>query len=340
MRYEEFLRTKESYITPSGFEALNLNSKMFSYQRDIVTWAVKKGKAAIFADCGMGKTLMQLEYAKQVCDHERENVLIVAPLSVTTQTKSEGGKFGYDVNIARKQEDVKNGINITNYEMLEHFDADRFCGVVLDESSILKSFTGKMKQEIIDKFKFTPYKLACTATPAPNDFVELGNHAEFLNIMSRSEMLATYFIHDGGDTSKWRLKGHAEDEFWKWIASWGCVITKPSDLGYSDEGFVLPEINYIEHIVSSEADEGLLCALLASTLSERRDARKKSMQERVNTAAEICTEKNKQFVVWCDFNAESQALAKKLKIQSKYVVLIARSINRNAECLFHTEISE
>ena len=330
MKYEEFLKTKESYIAPSGFKASNLNIKMFNYQRDIVSWAVRKGKAAIFADCGMGKTLMQLEYARQVCNYTGGDVLIVAPLSVATQTKDEGSKFGYNVNIVRSQEEVSTGINITNYEMLWHFNADKFQGVILDESSILKSFTGKTKQEIIDKFKYTPYKLACTATPAPNDFVELGNHAEFLNIMSRSEMLATYFVHDGGDTSKWRLKGHAEDEFWKWIASWACVITKPSDLGYSDEGFVLPDIKYIEHIVSSEADEGLLCASLASTLSERRDARKNSMQERVKTAAEICEEKDDQFVVWCDFNAESQALAK--AIEDSIEVCGADSPEYKAQC--------
>lgn len=312
MTYEEFLQSKETKYTDSGFDISvdELNDKAFDFQKDITKWALKKGKSAIFADCGLGKTEMQLDFANQVYMHTGLNVLIVAPLAVSKQTKQEGEKFGINVTICRTQNDVKNGVNITNYEMLEHFEASKFSGVVLDESSILKSFTGKTKQEIIDKFKYTPYRLACTATPAPNDFMELGNHAEFLGIMSRTEMLATYFVHDGGDTAKWRLKGHAENDFWNWIATWAVVIKSPSDLGYASKGYDLPELNLIEHILPGEVNDYELIVKAAETLQERREARKGSLESRVELAAEIVNNSDENWLVWCDFNLESEALSK------------------------------
>jgi hypothetical protein len=316
MEYIEFLQTKKIKATTSGFkvdkETLNVN--LFDHQKDIVVWALKKGKAALFAGTGLGKTIMQLEWANKVYINTGRNVLILAPLAVSSQTVREGEKFGISVNVCRHQEEVKEGINITNYEMLEHFNPDEFAGIVLDESSILKSFDSKYKQLIIDMFKDTPYKLACTATPAPNDHVELGNHSEFLNILSRVEMLATYFVHDGGDTSKWRLKGHAETVFWEWVASWAVVITKPSDLGYSDEGFELPPLNVTEIIVESPLEDGegqlSLLPTLANTLTERRQARRGSLDNRVEKAIDLIN--NEQWLLWCDLNIESDMLHKNI----------------------------
>lgn len=310
MDYKKFIESKQIKSIQAGFEVSEVNPMLFDYQRDIVKWACRKGRAAIFADCGMGKTPMQLEWANQVHNETNKPVLILAPLAVSKQTQREGEKFGIDVNICRTQKDVINGINVTNYEKLHNFDCSAFAGIVLDESSILKSFTGKIRTEIIDSFINTPYKLACTATPAPNDYMELGNHAEFLGVMSRTEMLAMYFVHDGGDTSKWRLKGHAESKYWEWVATWAAVLKKPSDLGYSDEGFILPELNIQTHFVESETDEGMLVVVPAQTLQERREARKKSLEDRVQVAADLINNSNEQWLVWCDFNAESELLSK------------------------------
>jgi hypothetical protein len=314
MEYKQFLESKAITIKASGFEVDKylLNSQLFKFQKDIDHWALKKGKAAIFADCGLGKTPMQLEWGRQIHKHTGENILIAAPLAVSMQTKHEGDKFGTAVNICRSQKDVKPGINITNYEMLEHFDLSKFIGITLDESSILKSFDGKMRNQIIEAFRFTPYKLACTATPAPNDFMELGNHAEFLGVMTRTEMLATYFVHDGGDTAKWRLKGHAEDKFWEWVASWAVVLGKPSDLGYDDGNFTLPQLHMFEHTVESPQNTFSFIPEVAQTLNERRKARKDSLEDRVSKAVELANSDNKQWLVWCDLNAESEALTKNI----------------------------
>lgn len=314
MDYKQFLDKKKIVIENSGFDidVKEMNNKLFEYQKDIVKWALKKGKAAIWSGCGTGKTNMELEFGNQVHIKTGGNVLIVAPLAVAPQTVEEGKKFGYKVNICRKQEDIKEGINITNYEMLEHFEADKFQAIILDESSILKSFTGKYRNLLIDMFKNTPYKLSCTATPSPNDYMELGNHAEFTGVMTRTEMLATFFVHDGGDTSKWRLKGHAEDKFWEWIATWAVVLEKPSDLGYSDEGFILPKLNIHEIVVNSPKDPLCLVPKVAQTLQERRQARKDSMESRIESVAEIANASNEQFVIWCDLNAESELLKKSI----------------------------
>ncbi len=312
MNYKEFLKQKMVTTQNSGFEIdrEKLNDMLFDFQKDIVKWCLKKGKAAIWADCGLGKSPMQLEWAHQVHKKTGKDILIVAPLAVTDQTVREGIKFGYKVNICRKQEDAKKGLNITNYEMLEHFRAEKFIGIVLDESSILKSFTGKYRNLIIEKFKHTPYKLSCTATPAPNDYMELGSHAEFTGIMTRAEMLSTFFVHDSGNTSKWRLKGHAEDEFWKWIATWAVVLQKPSDLGYEDGQFKLPKLNIHEVVVKSPQEPFCMFPKIAQTLQERRKARKESLENRVKKAAEIANSNNEQWVVWCDLNKESEELTK------------------------------
>jgi len=312
MTYEEFLKTKDLERIEAGFTVRksSLNSALFPFQKDIVSWALKKGKAAIFSDCGTGKTIMQLEFAHQVCKKTKGSALVIAPLAVVEQTKKEGAKFGIEVNICRTQADVKKGINITNYEMLEHFNAGAFVCVVLDESSILKSFTSSTRDLLIDKFQMTPYRLACTATPSPNDHSELGNHAEFLGIMTRTEMLATYFIHDGGNTSSWRLKGYGEKKFWEWVATWAVCVRNPSDLGYSTDGYILPELNLIEHITESAPREGELIAMRAETLSERREARKESMTDRIEEARRLVDDSDDNWLVWCDYNAESESLHK------------------------------
>ena len=310
MTYQEFLKTKQDQIINAGFKVKrdDLNTNAFPYQKDIVEWALRKGKAAVFSDCGTGKSIMQLDFADQVCRHTGGNALIVAPLAVAEQTRLEGVKFGIGSVVCRTQEDVKPGINITNYEMLDHFDASEFGCVVLDESSILKSFTSSTRNLLIDKFRNTPYKLCCTATPSPNDHTELGNHAEFLGIMSRTEMLATYFIHDGSDTSKWRLKGYGEKKFWEWVATWAVCVRNPEDLGYDNEGFMLPDLRIKEHVIETEPDDYELFARRAETLSERREARKNSLPLRVEATKQIAEEDQEQYLVWCDFNNESTAL--------------------------------
>ena len=292
--YDEFLKQKIIAAPESGFDIdpVILNRNLFDWQRDIVRWALKKGKAALFEDCGLGKTIQQLEFSAMVVRHTGKPVLIVAPLAVADQTRREGKKFGYNVQVCRTQKDATNGINITNYEMLEHFDASVFGGVVLDESSILKNYSGTIRNEIIDMFRETPYKLSCTATPAPNDYMELGNQAEFLGVMSRTEMLSTFFIHDGGETSKWRLKGHAEQEFWTWLATWAVVLTSPADLEYPADGYDLPEKETIAHTVKSEQETAVgdnvsFFTVTAKTLNERRGARRDSLEARCQIAVDI-----------------------------------------------------
>lgn len=309
--YAKFIADKAIAAKPAGLDIVpELNPMLFPFQRDIVRWALRRGRAAIWADCGMGKTPMQLEFAH----HVPGDVLILAPLAVSQQTIREAGKFGIVASYARKPDDIAQRITVTNYEMLEHFDVSRFAGVVLDESSILKAYNGKTRTQIIESFAKTPFKLAATATPAPNDYMEIGNHAEFLNVMSRTEMLATFFTHDGGDTSQWRLKGHAEDEFWKWLASWAVMLRKPSDLGYDDSGFSLPELSIRQCVVESgaAATADMLFEMPAATLQERIKARRFSTDARVDRCAEIVNSSVDQWLVWCDLNSESEALAKKI----------------------------
>lgn len=315
MNYEEFLKTKKIYIQSSGFEVnLNdLNPLLFDFQKDIVRWALKKGKAALFEGTGLGKSFQFLEWAKHVCAHTQGNVLILAPLAVSNQTVREGEKFGIPVIICRTQKDVKPGINITNYEMMQHFDASQFVGIVLDESSILKSFDSKTKEEILTKFRYCQYKLACTATPAPNDHMELGNHAEFLGVMSRTEMLSTYFVHDGKDTSKWRLKRHAIKDFWSWVSSWAVMMKNPSDLGYDNSKFDLPPLNIHEIIVNKSG----YVVNEAKTLNDRRHARKESVTERVKHATQLVNQSDDTFLIWCNFNYESEMLSKEINFATQ-----------------------
>lgn len=316
MDYNEFLDTKRSIAEPVGFNVSEsaINAQLFDFQKLIVRWALRRGRAAIFADCGTGKSIMQLEWARHIVRRTKRPVLILAPLGVTFQTVDEGRKFGITVEHVNSQPEVISPtVYITNYEKLHHFDPEPFAGVVIDESSLLKSVDGKTRTKIIEAFCDTPYKLACTATPAPNDHMELGNHSEFLGIMTRAEMLAMFFTHDGGDTSKWRLKGHAADRFWKWVASWSVMVRYPSDLGFEDNGFILPALNYLDHVVKSDVQAiGQLFDVGLQSLTERRAARRGSLDDRVGLCAEIVKATDEQFLIWCDLNAEQDALAKQL----------------------------
>ncbi len=302
--YKKFLKSKSIIHKTPGIDPREPHEILFPFQRDITKWALRRGRACIFADCGMGKTFMQLEWARQIPG----DVLILAPLAVASQTINEAAKLGCFAHYCRDQSDVKPGITITNYEMLEHFDASKFTGIVLDESSIIKHFDGKTRREIIERFSDTPFRLACTATPAPNDHMELGNHSEFVGAMSRTEMLSMFFVHDGGETSKWRLKGHAESEFWKWVCSWAVMIRKPSDLGYPDGDFVLPRMTIeqisVEHCVSGD----FLFAMEAQTLQERITARRESISDRVKKCAELANNSSEPWLIWCNLNSESEEL--------------------------------
>lgn len=307
MNYTEFIASKKLIETCSGVDVnkSDINTMLFPFQKDIVKWALKRGRAAIWADCGLGKTPMQLEWAR----HINGNVLILAPLAVSQQTIREGQKFGIDVSYCRDQKEVQLGITITNYEMLEHFNPSYFEGVVLDESSILKNYSGKIRNMIISSFVDTPYKLACTATPAPNDYMELGNHSEFIGVMSRTEMLSMFFVHDGGETSKWRLKRHAESKFWEWLASWAVVLRKPSDLRYEDNGFILPELNICQIRTESQNNGDFLFPMEALTLQERLTARRYSITERVQSTANMVNGSKDIWLIWCNLNDESAMLA-------------------------------
>lgn len=307
--YKDFLASKAIIHEPDGITPREPHSMLFPFQRDIVKWALRRGRACIFADCGMGKTFMQVEWARQIPG----DVLILAPLAVASQTIDEAEKLGCIIRYCRDASEVEKGITITNYEMLDRFNASRFSGVVLDESSIIKHFDGKTRREVIDRFSSTKYRLACTATPAPNDHMELGNHAEFVGAMSRTEMLSMFFVHDGGDTSKWRLKGHAESEFWKWVCSWAVMIRKPSDLGYDDGSFVLPKMTVEQISVEHSAAGEFLFAMEAQTLQERISARRDSVGDRVRKCADMVNASNEPWLVWCNLNSESDALENEIE---------------------------
>ena len=308
MDYKEFLQTKHKSVTLSGFDVHDedINDSLFEFQRFIVKRALKAGRYAVFADCGLGKTIMQLEWAKQVQEYTGKPVLILAPLAVTSQTIQEGNKFGIPVSKVGEGE-----IQITNYEQLDNIDASDYSGIVLDESSILKNFTGKLRNSIIDNFQDTPYKLACTATPSPNDPMELGNHAEFLNVMSRNEMLAMYFVHDGGNTSKWRLKNHSVDAFYQFVSSWSIMLNKPADIGFPMKGFELPNLNMIEEEVKTpKKDNGQLFNDAIVSATNFNEALRETQDQRLERAAEIANGTDENVIVWVKLNRESEAIMK------------------------------
>jgi hypothetical protein len=312
MDYQTFLESKRISMPPSGFDISKdqLNPLMFEFQKDITKWNLAKGKSADFAGTGLGKTPIQTEFGRQIA-LVGGDTLILAPLAVSLQTVREAAKFGISANLCESQNDVQPGINITNYERLHRFDTKKFAAAVLDESSILKAYSGKTRTSIIEAFRYTPYKLACTATPAPNDYMELGNHAEFLGVMTRAEMLSTFFVHDGGDTSKWRLKGHAIKSFWEWVSSWAVMLTKPSDLGYSNDGFDLPPLRLHQITVDVPCSAESLLPIDARTLQERLRARRDSLEDRVKACADIVNNwPEASWLIWCNLNDESGSLTR------------------------------
>jgi len=312
--YASFLRSKAIIDPPTGIDNPSaLPDVLFPFQADIVRWALRRGRAALFAGTGLGKSLMELAWGQAVNAHTGKPILHLAPLAVSAQMVREAEKFGIIAKLVSTHGECAPGINVTNYQKLGHFDLSDFGGVILDESSILKSTDGHYRNQLIEACRAIPFRLAATATPAPNDFMELGNHAEFLGIMSYTDMLATFFVHDGGDTQKWRLKGHAENEFWKWMASWSVMLRKPSDLGYSDDGYDLPPLQFVQHTVGVEyapcIDTGTLFPMQAETLAERIAARRATVEQRCELAASI-TPADRPFVWWCNLNAESELLTK------------------------------
>jgi len=304
--YSTFLANKQIFAKADGKEIKPgaVHKMLFPFQRDLVIWGCRKGCAAIFADTGLGKTFMQLEWARLM----GEKTLIVAPLTVAKQTSNEAKKIGIDVLYSRDGTS-DNQITITNYEMVGKFNPDDFGAVVLDESSILKAMAGKTKQKLTEMFSKTKYRLCCTATPSPNDFTEIGNHSEFLGVMAMSDMLATFFVHDDDG---WRLRGHAEAAFYKWLSSWGMSCRKPSDLGYSDDGFILPDLNIKPLWVSmSQQPKNTLFFDGLKGLQHRSQIRRQTTTERIGATADIVNNSdNGQWICWCGLNTEATLLTK------------------------------
>jgi len=304
MDYKQFLETKTKTHINSGFEIneSDLNDNLFDFQKHIIKIALKKGRFAIFEDCGLGKTIQQLSWANQVYKKTNQKVLILAPLAVVEQTKDEAVKFNIDPDC----------FDITNYDQLKNIDCSLYSGVVLDESSILKGRDGKLSRLIIDSFKSTPYKLACTATPSPNDHMELGQHSEFLGASTYLEMLAMYFVHDGGETSKWRLRKHAQDDFWKYVCTWSISLDNPKTLGFNSDGYELPEIEYIEHIIPVENNTLTLFGDVAVSATDLHKDLKRSFDKRIKKTIQLVNNSNDQWIIWTLKNDEATELNKVL----------------------------
>lgn len=309
-KYKEFLSQKSKTHEQSGWyiNEDDMNPRLFPFQKYCIKRAIQAGRFALFEDCGLGKTFQQLEWASQVEKHTETPVLILAPLAVVAQTISEGVRFGYEVK-EYNGETPERGIFITNYDNLDNVEFNGWGGVVLDESSILKNFAGKTRTELIERFNNTPYKLACTATPSPNDTTELCNHAEFLNVMSRTEMLAMYFVHDGGSTSEWRLKGHAHQIFWDFVSTWAVMLSKPSDIGFSDEGYALPPLNVTTEVVETEKrDNGMLFNDIAVSATDFHKELRMTIKERLDRVAEIVNSSDENWIVWIGHDEEGKYL--------------------------------
>jgi DNA modification methylase len=305
--YLDFLERKKLTVQELGFDAANLNPLLFDFQSHIVKTALKKGRYAIFADCGLGKTFMQLEWSAKVVDFTGQSVLILCPLAVAGQTIKEGERFG--ITVKRFDDYNLPGVYIANYEQLDNIDTSLFSGVVLDESSILKNYEGKIKGQIIEGFASHRFKLACTATPSPNDPMELGNHSEFLNVMNRNEMLAMYFVHDGGETAKWRLKGHVQQLFWDWVSEWAVMLAKPSDIGFKAEGYNLPPLNLIERqIKTQQRANGKIFNDVAISATEFNGELRITKVARMEDVAKIVNASSENWIVWVKQNEEADYL--------------------------------
>lgn len=310
-QYSQFVTKKLSTVPTMGLSVSPGDYGMFPHQRDLTKFALRRGRSAIFADTGLGKTRIQIAWADAVSKHQFTDVLILAPLAVAQQTVEEAASVGVRITHAHDDSEIRPGINITNYDRLHKFDGERFGGIVLDESSCIKNHSSRTLQTLLDTFRCTPYKLCATATPAPNDWTELGTHSEFLGIRTRTEMLAEFFIHDAANTGEWRVKGHARKIFWQWVASWGVMLRSPADLGYDASAYQLPPLNITQHTVASThcmESTGQLFAMEAQGLMDRRNARKDSLAERVADCAAMVNADRQPWIVWCDLNAEGDAL--------------------------------
>jgi len=313
--YDEFIKNKIRKAQEYGFEPNTINAPLFEWQKQVVEWAIKKGRAALFEECGLGKTLQQLEWAHQVSIYTEKPVLVLTPLAVAKQTESEATKFGYTAKVVSESSEItRPGIYITNYDKLDHFDDVVFGGVVLDESSILKNFTGKTRRRLTDRFADTRFRLCCTATPSPNDYTEFGQHADFLGVCSPMQMLATYFVNDTFNTGDWRLKKHAETTFWEWVSSWAACISKPSDIGFSDDGYDLPKLNLETIIVDVDevegASEGEMFRISTLSATTMHKELRMTAQQRVDEVANLVNNSDESWIVWCNTNLESDMLKK------------------------------
>jgi len=304
MEYLEFLKHKKKEVDKIGFDADDLNKNLFPFQKKVVSDSLSKGRYASFLDCGMGKTIIQLEIAEQYRKHTNKPSLILAPLVVTQQTINEGEKFGIDIGYKNSN------IEITNYEQIGNLDISKYGCLCLDESSILKNFQGKTRKQIINSFQNTPYRFAFTATPSPNDLMELGNHSEFLGQMKFKNMLSMYFINDMQTVQKWRLKGHAEDEFWKWMSKWSVCATRPEDMGFHMDGYALPKLNMFDHkLESSKLDNDLLFNHLSVNSTNHNRELRRTFDLRMSKTLNLANSTNDPVIVWIKHNEESKYLA-------------------------------
>ena len=312
IEYDQFVQSKRRTEVATGHHPGELNKNLFDFQHAIVSWAVRRGRAAIFADTGLGKTLMQLSWADEVFRNTGGMILVLAPLAVAEQTIEQGSIFGIEVNrVPHDSTPDKPGIWITNYERMDSINFDSLHGVVLDESSILKAHDGKTRTRLIQNCQSVSYRLSCTATPSPNDFEELGNQCEFLGVMTRTEMLATYFVNDTGDTGTWRLKGWGASKFWEWMGTWAVVLRNPSDIGFDGSKYLLPPIVYKEHVVSANVSLGDLFARPASTMQERRKVQRDSIETRCKALADVVlSEPDEPWLIWCHLNDEAELISK------------------------------
>lgn len=310
--YDKFLANKLSFNQPSGFEVnpKHINKNLFDWQEVLVKWSLLKGKSALFEMTGLGKTLQELSWAYAVHKYTKAPVIGYAPLAVSHQTVREGAKFGIKVHRCKDKDDIKDGINITNYERIDKFDHSIFGGAFLDESSRIKDDTAQFTNAVIEAHIKIPYRLCASATPSPNDYTELGNTAEYLGIMTRSEMLSMFFINDSGDTTaSWRLKGHVMgNRFWEWLSSWCVMIRKPSDIGYSDEGYILPKLHYHEHIIPYTGKKKSFFVEDAKGLSEIRESMRETLEDRCKLASDIVNKDKKIWAAWCNLNPEGDKL--------------------------------
>ncbi len=315
--YRQFLEDKAQIGSRGGFKPSYLPDFLYDFQHELVSWAIDRGRSGIFADCGLGKTPMQLVWAENVRRKTNRPVLILTPLAVSAQTIRESEKFGIE---ARRSSDGRtNGcVTVANYERLHHFNPDDFGGVVCDESSILKSFNGARRKEITVFMRKIEYRLLCTATAAPNDYAELGTSSEALGFLGHMDMLNKFFKNDAnnsavgrryGEVVKWLLKGHAEEPFWRWVCSWARAVRRPSDLGFDDGAFTLPPLKSRDHIVEAETlADGMLFAMPAHGLDEQREERRRTITERCEKVADLVSNTGKPALVWCHLNDEADAI--------------------------------